>query len=357
VTDFSFLASQDLRRSLESDYRELRSCLSVEAWKAVHVLAGSIVEAILIDILATETADSDRLFKQSFDELITDCSKRGLLPEEFQELSIVIRKYRNLIHPGRLLRLNRTADRSGAIIAAEVVDLIATAALRLHKQKYGFTAEQLLEKVRFGESALPLVPFLVNETPPAELDRFLTVTVPTEFLNALQSGDTDIRTDLHLVACFEAVFDAVDEKVKLKVAERFYEIYRSEDEFIVLLYEDYLFQASLLKYLNESQQKLIKSHLLGRSRPDGSGRQLNRFYGIGAYLDAGEADTFAMSLLWVINGTDPEAASRAKMCLVHEYRRMSFDAQESVKKALLYLADAEVMQRLERIDEEIRRAS
>ena len=45
MADFTFIVVPELRRGLERDYKELRACLQAEAWKAVHVLAGSIVGA------------------------------------------------------------------------------------------------------------------------------------------------------------------------------------------------------------------------------------------------------------------------------------------------------------------------
>src|ERR1043166_4837844 len=48
---FDFVSDERFRESLESDYLEIQRCLDAEAWKAVHVLAGSIVEAVLIDYL------------------------------------------------------------------------------------------------------------------------------------------------------------------------------------------------------------------------------------------------------------------------------------------------------------------
>ena len=52
---FDFITSVDFRRSLESDYGEMASCIEAGSWKAAHVLAGSIIEAVLIDYLIAET--------------------------------------------------------------------------------------------------------------------------------------------------------------------------------------------------------------------------------------------------------------------------------------------------------------
>jgi len=40
---FDYITIDEFRKSLESDYQEMTSCFTAEAWKAVHVLAGSIL--------------------------------------------------------------------------------------------------------------------------------------------------------------------------------------------------------------------------------------------------------------------------------------------------------------------------
>lgn len=48
---FDFITETEFRQGLQEDYAELLKCEGVSAWKAVHVLAGSIVEAVLVDYL------------------------------------------------------------------------------------------------------------------------------------------------------------------------------------------------------------------------------------------------------------------------------------------------------------------
>jgi hypothetical protein len=66
MANFDFITVPEFRRSLESDYAELQACLKARAWKAVHVLAGSLVEAVLADALYAEkgldTSKLDSLF-------------------------------------------------------------------------------------------------------------------------------------------------------------------------------------------------------------------------------------------------------------------------------------------------------
>jgi hypothetical protein len=65
MASFDYIPTPELRQSLESDYGELRRCIDINASKAVHVLAGSIVEALLTDLLVSlqvmNEADAYRL--------------------------------------------------------------------------------------------------------------------------------------------------------------------------------------------------------------------------------------------------------------------------------------------------------
>jgi hypothetical protein len=88
MADFNFIVTPELRQCLDSDYRELQACLKAEAWKAVHVLAGSIIEAVLIDALAGEQGvDKSKLDSMEFFKLIGLARDKGILSDEAVDLS------------------------------------------------------------------------------------------------------------------------------------------------------------------------------------------------------------------------------------------------------------------------------
>ena len=62
MLNFDFVSDEKFRFSLERDYQELVASLQNGAWKAAYILAGSIIEAILIDyLLAIDYQDADPL--------------------------------------------------------------------------------------------------------------------------------------------------------------------------------------------------------------------------------------------------------------------------------------------------------
>jgi hypothetical protein len=230
---------------LESDYKELQGCLQAKAWKAVHVMAGSIVEAVLIDALASPTCPETALVSKRFVDLISMAKNAGILSEEAQDLSTVIRKYRNLIHPGKLTRLEKNVDEDGPIVATRLVEIIAREAVKKKQETYGFTAEQLFDRLSCSTS-LPLVPHLLPRTPKLEIERLLTIIIPGELNKQELSIDDDTA---HIKVCYHTVFDAADKAVKGTVMEYFFKVYQKSHENEVLTYEDCLFKGWHFSFL------------------------------------------------------------------------------------------------------------
>lgn len=55
MPSFDYITAKEFRQSLEADHVEMCRCAEVRAWKGVQVLAGSIVESLLIDYVASTT--------------------------------------------------------------------------------------------------------------------------------------------------------------------------------------------------------------------------------------------------------------------------------------------------------------
>src|SRR6266568_1052437 len=124
---FDFVSGENFRLSLEADYRELDLTMKAGAWKAVHVLAGSIIETLLVDHLVAsgyQKRTSKDPLKMRLEDIIAACKTEKALSEKTEQFSHVIRSYRNLIHPGRVVRLSETVDENGATIAHALVNIV-----------------------------------------------------------------------------------------------------------------------------------------------------------------------------------------------------------------------------------------
>src|SRR4051794_33612491 len=120
---FDFITDADLRTGLQGDYDEMLTCAEHRAWKAVHVLGGSIVEAVLVDYLMSAGHTTPDPLEMTLAQLISACKKAGVLSQRTSELSAALKSYRNLIHPGRAKRLNERADEDGAAVAQSLVSI------------------------------------------------------------------------------------------------------------------------------------------------------------------------------------------------------------------------------------------
>jgi hypothetical protein len=142
--ELDFVGNGNLRAMIERDCKEVNAATKAGAAKSVIVLCGSIVEALLYDLLKTNEVEA----RQFADNL----ASKGMLPkkppkelnqwtaepmilvshemypkkvtEDACKFANVLRDYRNLIHPGKEDREKITFDQNIASIAISVVNLI-----------------------------------------------------------------------------------------------------------------------------------------------------------------------------------------------------------------------------------------
>jgi hypothetical protein len=128
---FPYVHQTSLRRIIERDYLELTVKLfPAGAWKSTVVLAGSILEAILLDLLsdanrapsAEANPKGPRKPMSSGDwklvQLIAVAVDLGLLPaSSAASIDEVLRNYRNFVHPRLELRENRQLGEAKALLA------------------------------------------------------------------------------------------------------------------------------------------------------------------------------------------------------------------------------------------------
>jgi len=347
MANFNFISIPQLRQCLESDYTELQACLKAKAWKAVHVLSGSIVEAVLIDALRGMGEDESELDSMELARLIGLAQEKGILDGEAVDLSTVIRKYRNLIHPGRVKRLEKVVDGSGAVIAAQVVEIITSQVAKKKQQTYGYTAEQLLERLRGGSSALPLVTLLLGDTHKAEVERLLIDVLPIAYFEAINDPHSPPGEDSHLIVCYRTIFDATDDDVRTKVAKNLFKIYKNKPEATVVIYEDNFFRGSDLAYLSESERQFIKAHFLPRVNNTSLERLLDNIGGIGPFLDTEEAYSLALTLALAATGEDKELAKRARSAVLREYPKMTTDGRVEIRGYFEGLGAVDILKELD----------
>lgn len=130
---FRYVADVSVRDILVHDYGEIQRAFVGRCWKAVTIMAGGAIEAILLDALLqdepgaqeAESAPKERDIRRwGLADLINVAVEIGVVSGAAEKLSHSVRQYRNLIHPGVQLRSGLTVDAEEARIAIEVLHIV-----------------------------------------------------------------------------------------------------------------------------------------------------------------------------------------------------------------------------------------
>lgn len=317
---FDFITGDDFRMCLEDDYRELSQALKDKSWKTVHVLAGSIIEAVLIDYLVAsdyQARTGKDPLRLDLSEAISTCVSEKMLSPKIGELANVIRHYRNLIHPGRIIRLGETADSNSATIANALIEMIVSELATKRRQTYGYTAEQIVSKIEKDPAATSFVSHLLRDTNKFELKRLLIDILPTRYMELPPLSDDAEEVWGALESTFRLAMDLAPADVRTAVVERYMTILKEESGGYVVSYEDAFLRATDLRYLSSGDLELAKEHLLSRLKRD-NGMPVLRIVerGLPPVLEYDELEQFVDFLVRAMEwNRNPEAKLMAKNIL------------------------------------------
>jgi hypothetical protein len=136
TTEPAFIVDDGLREELRRDIGEVNRALQNGEWKAATVLAGSIVEALLLwavnnrktpaEVAASATAQavSQPAERWGLAELVKVAHHLGLISDGTKAAADQAREFRNLIHPGRAQRLAAKCNRSTALLGAGAIEAV-----------------------------------------------------------------------------------------------------------------------------------------------------------------------------------------------------------------------------------------
>ncbi len=127
--EITFVKDAKLRQILEADLKELQRAYDAQCLKSVVILCGAAIEAILIDALMQDamvsaTTRPEKLLEWGLADLIAKATQRGLIEAAAGKFSHAIRDFRNLVHPGRVVREQLSIDAEEARIAIEVLNIV-----------------------------------------------------------------------------------------------------------------------------------------------------------------------------------------------------------------------------------------
>ncbi len=142
TSELKFIEDEHFRERLRLDVAAVEKALADSEWKAATVLAGSVIEALLLAVLEQHFQDNiadsvERLVtagvfrKRNSDPKYWDlhhyievATEVGAVEEETAKLVRLAKDYRNLIHPGKAQRLQQECNRSTALTAIAALDRV-----------------------------------------------------------------------------------------------------------------------------------------------------------------------------------------------------------------------------------------
>jgi hypothetical protein len=133
IKDFTFIKDKAVQTILERDYAELQKCLITDCHKSAIILAGSSIEAILLDLLLTNSTTAlssakapkgSDITRWDLEDLINVAVETNLVEPGVERLSHSVRHYWNLIHPGNEVRNKLTIAKEEAEIAFNVLNIV-----------------------------------------------------------------------------------------------------------------------------------------------------------------------------------------------------------------------------------------
>jgi hypothetical protein len=143
-SELNFITDIDLRDALRIDISAVHRGLSNSEWKAATVLAGSVIEALLLWALqklsATKLAlaasnvysvkkvarrlDPKDITLWGLSDYIEMAAEIKIIDPDTANQIRVVKNFRNLIHPGKATRLGQACNRGTALAAAGGMELL-----------------------------------------------------------------------------------------------------------------------------------------------------------------------------------------------------------------------------------------
>jgi hypothetical protein len=335
---FDFITDEGFRTSLESDYQELRKALAADAWKAALVLSGSIIEAILADYLLSTGQKRPDPLRMPLPELITACTEAGVLTERTADLSSVVRSFRNLIHPGRVIRLSETYGEDDANVALHVVRLIVREVAKRQAQEFGLTAEQIVSKFERDHNAPAIAEVLLRDLRSQDLKRLLLDVLPARYFEALEWEFHGSEVFDRFAVLYRAAFDASPDEVKKAAVKRYGEVLRNEAGALVEIYDERFFRGTDTQYMTKANRDLVIAHILARlkAREGAPNLLLAAAPGLSKFLGEAQFQDYIDGFIKII-ANDPSADRQeaARASFADEYKvHTNPDQDETIRERL-----------------------
>jgi hypothetical protein len=321
VATFDFVASDEFRGCLEKDAEELIACMRAGAWKAAQVIAGSLIQAALVEHLASSgQAGENELFQASFSELLELCRVRQALSPRTVDLATFIRPYADFLSSSSRVRLHATADETSARIAQALLEIVINEVSSHQREIYRHNADQIVAKLQSDPSSAAIIGHLIGRTSRVELERLLIELIPKAYFETAKLAAPGAGENLRLLEqCYRMAFVAAPADLKRTVSRRLVQVVENESEYVVQCYEGSFFRGSDLSFLDEEGRAIVTAHFLSSLEKNVTLPLVRASAGIGDFLATEEnARAFFVPLVLRLLSAADETLSAAIVTRVSE---------------------------------------
>jgi hypothetical protein len=335
MTEFAFISDDQLRILIERDKRELDNCLKSQLWKSTLLLAGSIIESILVDyFLAFPHAGSTpaQILNANLATLIDWAESDGLISQRTKEISTVTRNYRNLIHPGREYRLKERVDIYTATVAANLVEIIIQEVAENYAKKLGYTAEQAIRKVKLDPASSSIFEHMIGRMSPVERVRLFRA-IP-EACKQSDEVDAVVNNLIELHARLKSYLprEVIHAEV-IKLYETVQNGSKDDATFLLRLF------VSELSLLDDEQRHAVLAYALSVASTstliDLEKYLQWKIFSLGQYLDSDEGKEQIQDLIWLfLSQGDPESDSMNLRIITEIATGLSYDRIKSISEEI-----------------------
>ncbi len=312
LTILDFIADDSFRQSIDDDFREMEAAKASGAWKSAVVIAGSIIEAILVDHLLTSGyagKTEEQILKLEMGAIIEICKNTQALSSRVVSLSTVIKDYRNLIHPGRSKRLKETVDEEAANIATSLARMVAREIAEKQQRDYGYTAEQVISKISSDPLAFPVAySSIFPKMHDTQKRKLLLTLLPNENRRHTDSiskiGRKGKPVDAEMKTWFKkykAICDCIDltiewssSELKKELAIRYLHLVRFGNERSRRDWEHHFFRPEFMQNLDDSEKRTLVDHLFGLLEREINNTTLFCTTGLGKFISFSQQPNLAI---------------------------------------------------------------
>ncbi|MHC1682725.1 MAG: hypothetical protein AB6733_07225 [Clostridiaceae bacterium] len=336
TASFDFITDNEFRAGLETDYSEMLVAIENAAYKSAQVMAGSIIEAMLIDaLIAGGHVSMENGLRMDLSEAINLAKEKGIISATTADLSSVIKGYRNLIHPGRSIRLKEIPTADSAQVSQALVAMVIREVEGWKRRDYGYTAQQIISKLERDSSAVSIISHIVAEANSSEVERLLLGALPNAYIQASVDDETPPYVLPGFIQCYRTTFKHSPEALKKKVMNKYIKMLKEESDTIILPYEIAFVRGSDLKYLSQQDARLAAEHFVGRMQNGVTTPLVEALEGIGAFLLESDIEGFVDPLVKVVlRSRDSNLKRLAKKRLISEWFTMPAGIDEAMKSRI-----------------------